>query len=203
VVTVFSCMLPDDDFPVVLHSVTTPPRGLNELSGVGVFPGAFNPLHFGHRSLRRIAEKILAQDVVYELSVANVEKSSLTEDDIRLRLQQFDDSSIAVTAAPRFVDKAALFRRCCFVVGVDTAERIVRPSFYNGRLDEMHSALQQLLDMGNRFLVGGRLCRRAGTARFLGVDDLQIPERFQELFVGVPESLFREDISSTELRRNS
>lgn len=39
-------------------------------------------------------------------------------------------AEIVVTSAPRFVDKAALFPGCAFVVGWDTAARLIEPKYY-------------------------------------------------------------------------
>ena len=50
--------------------------------------------------------------------------------------------------------------------------------------------------MGTRFVVGGRLHQGV----FQSLESLGIPQACKELFIPIPETLFREDISSTELR---
>lgn len=197
-----SLLIPNVDNAFVLHGPSGPARQLTALTNVGVLPGAFNPLHSGHQSLRGVAVDMLKQDVVYELSVKNVAKSLLNDHDVTERIRQFGDSPVAITRAPLFTDKSMLFRGCCFVVGVDTAERIVFPKFYEDNVEKMQAALRQLQQQGNRFLVGGRLDNRQASGRFLGVQDLKIPEGFRDLFVGIPESRFRDDVSSTQLRND-
>jgi hypothetical protein len=61
----------------------------------------------------------------------------------------------------------------------------------------MHEALAELRGLGARFLVAGRL---TGTG-FRTFDSLAVPAGFGDLFISIPESRFRADISSTALRR--
>ena len=42
-----------------------------------------------------------------------------------------------------------------------------------------------------------------GDRGFLTLDDLGVPEEFSDLLEAIPESAFREDISSTAVRHNS
>jgi hypothetical protein len=53
-------------------------------------------------------------------------------EEVRLRVTQFTatDTPVVVTSAPLFVNKAALFPRSLFVVGADTAARLVLPKYY-------------------------------------------------------------------------
>lgn len=60
----------------------------------------------------------------------------------------------------------------------------------------MLTALAEIWAAGCHFLVAGR--EDAGAFRTL--DDVPVPEGFGPLFRGIPESLFREDVSSTALR---
>ena len=95
----------------------------------GVLPGSFNPLHRGHRSLADAASRILGEPVTFELSITNVDKPPLAETEIRRRLAQFDDTeAVAVTRTPVFYRKADLFPGCAFVIGWDTATRLVDPA---------------------------------------------------------------------------
>ncbi len=167
------------------------------MKDVAVLSGSFNPLHHGHRKLKDVAEARLGQKVVFELSIANVEKATLSSGEVKLRLQQFTEGNIAVTHAPRFRDKAKLFPGCCFVVGFDTATRILDPRFYGNSVSELSASLYDFAEAGNSFLVAGRV---DNTGRFRGVSNLAVPRQFRTLFVGIPETAFREDISSTELR---
>ena len=162
-----------------------------------VLPGSFNPLHDGHRRLAEAASRILDAPVTFELSITNVDKPPLAESEIRRRLAQFDDSeSVAVTRAHVFYRKAALFPGCVFVIGYDTAVRLVDPRYYDGSDARLVSALESIRMQGCYFLVAGRVHGR----KFRTLADVTLPRGFEDLFDAIPESAFRQDVSSTELR---
>jgi hypothetical protein len=98
------------------------------------------------------------------------------------------------------VEKARLFPGVTFVVGADTAARIVQPRFYGERVEAMTAALDELRRLGCRFLVAGR---SGGDGVFQGLDQLAIPEAWRDLFAAIPEDHFRIDISSTVLRQQT
>jgi hypothetical protein len=183
---------------LVLYEGAGTIRRLKVLTDVAIFSGSFNPLHHGHQQLQRVAAQELELQVVFELSVTIADKQTLSESDLRLRLGQFDTYDVAVTECTLFAEKARLFPNCWFVVGFDTAARILDPRFYQHDRTQVCDALQTLADNGNRFFVGGRLAR--DSAQFCCVDDLAIPAEFRHLFSGVSERRFREDISSSDLR---
>ena len=57
-----------------------------EHGGELILPGAFNPLHEGHRQMLAIAEELTGLPGAYELSVANVDKPFLDYREIERRL---------------------------------------------------------------------------------------------------------------------
>ena len=160
-----------------------------------VLPGAFNPIHDGHRRMRADAERRLGQRVGYELSIANVDKPPLDYQELNMRLKQFDPGEVVLTNAPTFIDKARTLGGVVFVVGTDTMQRVAEPRYYGGTAVR-DAAIEELAGLGCRFLVYGRL--DAGVFRELS--NLTLPPSLAAISNGVPESEFRNDLSSTALR---
>jgi hypothetical protein len=139
-------------------------------------------------------------------------------------------TEIVVTNAPRFVDKGRLFPGAAFVLGYDTAVRLIDPKYYGGSQDAMVEALLALKLQGTLILVAGRLVAPPASAapatapaasavgagaaaglpttsvapapHFMTLTDIRprIPSLLQGLFVEISEADFRADVSSTELR---
>jgi hypothetical protein len=166
-----------------------------------LLPGAFNPLHEGHRGLAQVVAQLVSGSVAYELSVTNVDKPSLTAEEVRRRLGQFTwHAPLWLTRAPTFVEKAALFPGVVFGIGADTAARIVAPRYYQDSAERMTSALGMIRGHGCRFLVAGRMDH---SGSFLDVVQIDVPHEHRDLFGAIPATQFRMDISSTELRQQS
>jgi hypothetical protein len=134
----------------------------------------------------------------FELSITNVDKPPLTAGEIRRRLAQFSGHvDVWLTRAPTFAEKAALFPGVVFVVGADTALRLVQTRYYQDSEDRMAAALDGISAHGCRFLVAGRA---DSAGRFVELDHLALPAAYRELFLPIPEAEFRADLSSTSLR---
>ena len=158
-----------------------------------LMPGSFNPLHRGHEGLLLAAEKKTGRDGVLELSVTNVDKAPLSIIEIECRLLQMKGMySVVLTCAPTFIEKAELFPGVWFALGYDTAIRLLGPDYH----DDVPAMLARFQTLGTRFVVAGRLHED----EFQTLEKLNVPAGFEELFIPIPGSDFREDISSTEVR---
>ena len=165
-----------------------------------LLPGAFNPLHAGHRHMAQIARARLQAEVAFEISVTNVDKPPLDYYEIERRLQGFDrGDQVWLTRAPTFVEKAALFPGVTFLVGADTIRRIADEKYYSGSVRARDQALAALAAHQARFLVFGRLVGED----FQTLTNLPLPDALQRMCEEVPEAEFREDLSSTALRSGS
>jgi hypothetical protein len=165
-----------------------------------VFPGSFNPLHVGHVELARVVSEQFAQEVHFELSIANVDKADLTPDEVNRRVLQFRGfAPVWVTRAARFIEKAMLFPDTRFLIGHDTAIRLFDVKYYSGDEELRDQALAELIEMNCSFVVAGRLDREGN---FQVWQSEAAPPRFRELFIALDEQLFRRDVSSTQLRQN-
>ncbi len=163
---------------------------------LAVMPGSFDPLHHGHASLARAAAAHLGVDVHFELSVTNADKPELPRAEVARRVAQFAGvGPVWVTRAAAFEAKADLFPGAAFVLGWDTAVRVIDPKYYGGEPGR-DAALRKLVACGCRLVVGGRI-DAAGAFR---VWDGGPADEFAGLFVALAEADFRADVSSTELR---
>lgn len=166
-----------------------PPQGV-------LLSGSFNPLHWGHVTLAQAAAEQSGLPVAFELPIVNADKGTLDAADVQRRAAQFaGNHTVVLSRAPRFLDKATLYPGRTFLLGFDTAVRLLDPRYYAGAAG-LDAALQALRDAGCRFIVAGRVTN----GRFASLADLTIPTAYADLFVDLPETAFRADISSTELR---
>ena len=194
----------EDDELAALHDGAQPwltayPDGRRRPGGrlpTALVSGSFNPWHRAHQALWEAARRRFGDPVAYELSITNVDKPPLPSADALRRAAQFSGGArLILTTAPTFLEKARLLPGTAFVIGADTARRVIDPVYYGG-VSSMRDALRELRSLGARFVVAGR--REHG--RFVQLSDLTVPPEGLGLFEAVPADELRVDISSTELR---
>lgn len=163
--------------------------------------GSFNPLHSGHRHLLAAAQRISGREPALELSITNVDKAELGYGELIERVVPLQgEFPLAITRAPTFVEKSRLFPGIWFVIGYDTARRLVEPDYYEGSAEAMVRALEEIGAAGCRFLVAGRI----EDGLFRTLDDIVLPVGIDpDLLQAVPENEFRNDASSTQIRQSA
>jgi len=96
-----------------------------------------------------------------------------------------------------------------FSVGIqDTAVRIIMKKYYNDDEDIMVASFKEFEGLGCDFLVAGRVADAnppSTTPTFATLNDISFPTNFpyRHLFSALPSESFRNDISSTQIRRKA
>ena len=161
---------------------------------LAIFPGSFDPLHDGHRKLAAVVGRKFGREIHFELSRTNVDKPELPIEILKARTEQFRGyAPLWVTRAAVFEEKSALFPGALFVVGFDTAIRLLDAKYYRDEAAR-ETSLRTIAERGCRFVVGGRV-------DVAGI--FQIWRTHGALFEVLTEEDFRLDIRSTELRVNT
>jgi|TARA_B110000116_G_C16764931_1_gene550320 phosphopantetheine adenylyltransferase len=173
-----------------------------------VLSGAFNPLHQGHEGMLTAAMGITGNAGVFELSIMNVEKPELPEAEVRERISQFAGRYTAlISRAPTFLEKSRIMPGASFVIGYDTAVRLFDDSYYPAYQREADpentgsatlAAMSEIRRNGCEFIVAGRVTDHG----FKTVRDLGIPDGYRPMLRGISVEVFRQDISSTQIRRS-
>lgn len=172
-----------------------------------ILAGSFNPLHFGHERLLAAAARLTGRTPCFELSITNVDKPPIPKEEVERRLRQFrGKAAVALTRAPTFTEKSALAPGAVFAIGFDTAARLFPERYYpkyDPMKDPTHAGSSVALAMNTlrrnscSFIVAGRLGQ---DGKFHTIADIAVPPQYRDLLAQLPESDFRADVSSTELR---
>ena len=161
-----------------------------------ILSGSFNPLHEGHVELLKASSKEFKKNPLFEISIKNVDKSEINFNDLMDRINQFRSlGKLVVTNSEKFEEKSKIFKESIFVIGYDTALRLVDNKYYN---DDFRKSLKIIEKNNCSFLVSGRFINK----KYNKPNNINF-EGYDYLFDILSEEKFRLDISSTELRRLS
>lgn len=168
----------------------------DEFTSKLLFPGSFDPLHEGHRQMIAAATKLTGRDVELLLSIDNVDKPSLSREEVLRRAFQFAATHATWIVRPaRFWKWATLFPGSTFVIGLDTLDRILNPKYADSE-KEHRSHLQTIVDEECRLLAFGRVLQ----GEFRTASNIKIPRLLRNSIDEIPAAAFRFDIQSRELR---
>ena len=116
-----------DDLRLLVYTFDGAARADAPPHGV-ILSGAFNPLHAGHEGMAAAAARLTGLPASYELAVVNADKGALGPPEILRRAAQFSGwATLTLSRAPLFSQKAALYPGRSFVLGYDTAARMLDP----------------------------------------------------------------------------
>ena len=159
-----------------------------------ILSGSFNPLNEGHIELLKASSKEFKKNPLYEISIKNVDKSKINFNDLINRINQFKSlGKLVVTNSAKFEEKSNIFKKSIFVIGYDTALRLVDDKYYD---DDFRKSLKIIEKNNCSFLVSGRFINK----KYKKPNNINF-EEYDYLFNILSEEKFRIDISSTELRR--
>ncbi|MBQ3821665.1 MAG: hypothetical protein II807_01265, partial [Thermoguttaceae bacterium] len=170
-----------------------------------LYPGSFNPPHRGHLAIARIAAEKLHGAVELEISARNVDKPPIDALELARRLAALEralpNAPVWISNAPRYVEKAQIFPHTAFVMGTDTVLRLADPKYESNSIQKRDEALASLRAAGVSICVFAR----AVHGKILSPEELKekLPDALTEMCQFVPESEFRDDVSSSELRKSA
>ena len=180
---------------------------------VVMLSGSFNPLHEGHTNALVQSMNLVAGSVgMYELSITNAAKPTLSYGEIISRLNNFRNQAFPILLtidAPLFIKKAEDYPNTTFVIGIDTLLRLFDPKF--GEPEKTLCDFKRITTNGTRFIVFPRLISCANistdtldvlrdTSLTLNMVKDKIPLELFEFFTEVTDNEFM-DVSSSQLRK--
>ncbi|EDR27175.1 hypothetical protein, conserved [Entamoeba dispar SAW760] len=168
-----------------------------------VYCGTFNPFHKAHKKIiEYMSMRFTHRPIILDISQRSEDKSvtSLTNTFIRAS-QVAGIYKVNISNTSLYIDKCKNYPGGTFVVGLDTAVRILNKRYYQNSEINLKKAMHTIADMGCNFIVVGR--KDDTTNKFLEFDFVKstLPAKeYHYLFISLNEKEFRYDLSSTYLR---
>lgn len=181
----------DDDYPDGRH---TPVTDLDWNDYI-IFPGSFNPVHFGHVEMAEQMERLTGKRVIFQISGTHPVKGVVPDEDLQRRLMQFKFRwpVIVTKAAGLYVDKAEQFPGAGILIGADALLGLLDTKYYDGGEIGMEAALRRFRQLGTHFYVVDRVV----DGRLRTLKNIPILPEYLDMFQAVTS---RNDISSTAIR---
>ena len=166
------------------------------LPGEILFPGSFDPLHYGHVEMAGMIERMTGGTVIFQISNEHPVKGRIPEEDLLRRIRQFRYRwpVIVNEGGALYVDKAEIYPGVPMLIGADAVLELLNPEYYSDGHAEVKKALERFTELGTVFYVVGREVKGRG---FMTRDDIPLPARYGYLFLDVS---CRNDVSSTHIR---
>lgn len=117
-----------------------------------LFPGAFNPLHVGHKAMAAAVERATGRRVVFELSTTTPHKEAVSVAELLYRVAHINAAghdAIITEGLPLYIDKARRWPSVHFCIGADAALRMLDPKWG----PEVEPMLADFAMLETRFLV--------------------------------------------------
>jgi nicotinic acid mononucleotide adenylyltransferase len=101
-----------------------------ESDSIGVYAGSFNPIHNGHRELKKISETLIGTTAYFEISLLNFEKNRIEIEHVNHRMREIGEHTL-ISYDKTFVEKYnglkknyPHLKQIYFICGIDTWNRI-------------------------------------------------------------------------------
>ncbi len=177
--------------------------------GRAILAGSFNPLHDGHLELVGRAAELTGKPPAMELSIRNVDKPPIPLNVVEARIAQMrGEWDVVLSNAPTFAEKSRVLPNSTFVIGQDTAIRLVDDDYYPA-YDEAAdpeklgtawgAAMSEVRRNGGEFVIAGRLAE----GEFRTPSEEALPRGLRGMIRILAEAEFRSDASSTVLREET
>lgn len=145
-----------------------------------LFPGSFNPLHFGHDLFAQAVSAMTGKQIVFEITAVNADKPGIGREVLARRALQFRGRWPVLLSEnlPLFIQKARAYGGYGFIVGLDTAIRLFDAKYFGSEADR-DAVVAEFRDLGTTFYVCNRGDDPSEFARVVR------DPRFADLFVPV------------------